>query len=402
MSYILRIRFLLLLVCSVDATAQAQDTIPVVMSNMVADSTVFGRRIVNTSMADRKITLKNIPGNIVDFRIKRRSLAAGLPDLHILHGKRTDGKRVVIIDSNFDDDMENEIIYVFEPDNSCQPGISSKVIDSIAPAEIRYPGLSPVFFKPSIYNCVYQYKQPEDSIWHLGLVVSNIKNGNFTINNKHYTILTSAHNRLPEFYIDTSDRAFPKNRNEHPPQLLHQTIYAGKTKFEVDRASQYFDTVWIIHKGQSDTAFGNRTGLFAEEIRSFTLDGNPFALSSLRGNFVLLDFWGSWCAPCIKLIPDLIQLSKKYKDNLKLVSIAYDRKENLDKLNKIIKDKQMDWIHLFTDQTKDDNLSSLYNVSTYPTSILIDPDGKILTRSVGLEHFDELQHAIDSHIHTEK
>ena len=58
-----------------------------------------------------------------------------------------------------------------------------------------------------------------------------------------------------------------------------------------------------------------------------TLGGQKFDLNDFKEKYVLLDFWGTWCGPCIKLIPDLKQLQKKYKD-LVIVSIAcYEKNE---------------------------------------------------------------------------
>ncbi|MGB0918869.1 MAG: TlpA family protein disulfide reductase, partial [Flavobacteriales bacterium] len=71
---------------------------------------------------------------------------------------------------------------------------------------------------------------------------------------------------------------------------------------------------------------GNQTGdNLAPEIEAELIDGTPFKLSELRGEYVVLDFWGSWCGPCLRDIPKLMQLHAKYGDKVVFVSVAFER-----------------------------------------------------------------------------
>ncbi|MCO5240206.1 MAG: TlpA family protein disulfide reductase [Chitinophagaceae bacterium] len=394
--------FVFSLITGEKAFTQQQDTVAVPLFTVIADSSIFGRRTMGTSASDQSIRLKNIPSDIVDYRIRTRTIDISLPNLHILYGRRADRKRIVIFDSNFDNDLTGETIYVFGSDNSCQEEVYKKVRDSIAPVKIKYPGLSSFFFKPSIYVCGYNYKTADDSTWHLNLDLSYFRKGHFDVSKKHLTIVSNVYNRLPQFYIDKGDTTLARDIYATPPQRLNEPFYIDGEEFEVYKISPYFDTAWVISKGLTDISSGIQTGLFAKNINGFTMNGQPFSLSSLRGNFVLLDFWGSWCGPCIKLIPDLVKLNRQYSGKLKVVSIAYDRKENISRLNQLIKDKQMRWTHLFADQTQTNNVCEQYNISVYPTSILIDPDGKIVERSAGAGNFSELRKIIASCINKSK
>lgn len=121
------------------------------------------------------------------------------------------------------------------------------------------------------------------------------------------------------------------------------------------------------------------------------ITGNDFNLFAARGKYIFIDFWGSWCIPCIELIPSLVEEYAKYKDrNIIFLSIAFDTESDLYKTKAIIKEQGMNWVNLWQDQKmKDENKSipTKFNVSSYPTTIIIDPTGKIIHRSVGNNEF---------------
>jgi peroxiredoxin len=70
-------------------------------------------------------------------------------------------------------------------------------------------------------------------------------------------------------------------------------------------------------------------GAQAPDFTRPSLDGKPVTLSAARGKLVLLDFWASWCAPCIVELPHLIDLQKRYRDRLQVIGVSMDdRKSN--------------------------------------------------------------------------
>lgn len=393
--------FFIFIVNSESFTQQQPDTIPVVMINEVKDN-VFSGVATETNLTDTKIVLKSLPAHITKFRIKKLSLDSSLQDLYVFYGLNQANKRIVIFDSDFDGDLKNEINYVFEADVTYRRDIVRTIMDSIPPVEIKYPGMSSIFFKPSVFNCCIRYASAEDSVWHLELHTSYYRRGIFKLGEEIYSVALSGYSSpvfkgYPGFYVNKG-MVLSENERKDSPYKIKQTVYIDRGEFVINAVSKYGDTVWIIYKGVVDSAFGGRVGLFAKNIHSETLENKSFDLASLRGNFVLLDFWGTWCGPCIELIPDLVRLNDKYKRKLNLVSIAYDKKENIKKLKEIVKNKHMDWMHLFTDQDSLDNISNQYDVSCYPTSILINPEGVIVYRGCGQQNFNELLDAIDHYI----
>ena len=77
------------------------------------------------------------------------------------------------------------------------------------------------------------------------------------------------------------------------------------------------------------------------------------------------------------------------------MSIAYDDKNSYEKLLAMTKEKQMNWTHIFDNRDVKDNICDQYNIQCYPTSILIDTNGKIVFRACGEEDFARLEKLID-------
>ena len=87
-----------------------------------------------------------------------------------------------------------------------------------------------------------------------------------------------------------------------------------------------------------------KPGNLAPEFTLKDLDGKNFDLSSLRGKYVVLDFWGSWCGWCIKGIPEMKKAYEKYKGKIEFVGI--DCNDTEDKWKKAVAEHQLPWINV--------------------------------------------------------
>jgi thiol-disulfide isomerase/thioredoxin len=104
------------------------------------------------------------------------------------------------------------------------------------------------------------------------------------------------------------------------------------------------------------------------------VNGQPFALESLRGKYVIIDFWGTWCYYCVKGMPHMKEFRDKYADKLQIVSIANDKDEAKWKAG--VEKNQMNWPNIRIGNGE--NYVSRFNVIGFPTKFLIGPDGTIL------------------------
>jgi peroxiredoxin len=115
------------------------------------------------------------------------------------------------------------------------------------------------------------------------------------------------------------------------------------------------------------------------DIEENDVDGNPHKLSEYvgKGNYVLIDFWASWCGPCMQEMPNVKANYEKYKDKgFKVVGLSFDR--NADAWKKAIREHYLNWIHLSDLKFWQTVAAETYGIRSIPSSILCDPTGKIV------------------------
>jgi thiol-disulfide isomerase/thioredoxin len=128
--------------------------------------------------------------------------------------------------------------------------------------------------------------------------------------------------------------------------------------------------------------FGYEIGNYISDIELNDLQNNKFTINSTIGQkkYTLIEFWGTWCGPCLAMTPKIKELNQKYFKNLNVVSIAVD--DDKKKVENYIKAHNMNWQMAIIQRSHSTTNSVLkkLNVKFYPTFILIDDKGKIISR----------------------
>ena len=110
------------------------------------------------------------------------------------------------------------------------------------------------------------------------------------------------------------------------------------------------------------------------------LNGHEVSSAQLKGKVVVVDFWATWCVPCIGEIPGYIELQKKYADKgLVIVGVSVDQK-GPDYVRKFVKAKGMNYTIAMADDTITDTFGGF---DAIPTTFLIDREGRIINRKTG-------------------
>ena len=105
--------------------------------------------------------------------------------------------------------------------------------------------------------------------------------------------------------------------------------------------------------------------------------GGTTSLDDLKGKYVYIDMWATWCNPCKQEIPYLQKVEKKYHGkNIEFVSISVDSERDYETWKKMVADKELTGIQLYS--KRDKNFSGAYKVNSIPRFILIDPQGNIV------------------------
>ncbi len=122
----------------------------------------------------------------------------------------------------------------------------------------------------------------------------------------------------------------------------------------------------------------------APDFESKDINGKSIRLQDFQGKYVLLDFWATWCGPCMAQLPFIKKIRKDYPAN-KLAIIGISEDVDYKNFDAVINKNNMDWIHVFGNT----DLGPMYGVDAIPAVILIDQNGTIIFRDKG-DNTDEL------------
>ena len=161
--------------------------------------------------------------------------------------------------------------------------------------------------------------------------------------------------------------------------LLDPSIREGRMKTLYDKWVKAEEERIEAEAAEKEAAKKQEAGLEAPVFTLNDLEGKPLALTSLRGKYVILDFWGSWCVWCIKGFPQMKEYYQKYKGKFEILGI--DCNDTEDKWKAAVKKHELPWLHVYC--PKESTLLSDYGITGFPTKIIIGPDGKIFKTIVG-------------------
>lgn len=129
------------------------------------------------------------------------------------------------------------------------------------------------------------------------------------------------------------------------------------------------------------------------------INGKMVSLDDLKGKLVYIDVWATWCAPCLAEVPHLKRLTEDYQDkDITIVSMSIDPKSDHEKWKKMVKEKDLQGVQIFSDNDWNSQFVVDYGIRGIPRFILLDKEGNIISADAPRPSNPKLRSLIDKHI----
>lgn len=164
---------------------------------------------------------------------------------------------------------------------------------------------------------------------------------------------------------------------------IKDSIKLGNKIFVLEEISNDLNNLKIKEIKGKKFIYGNKVGqkLKNFELETLTLKKEKLADVLKKKKYTIIDFWGTWCKPCREQIPTLKEFYDKNKDQINIISIAYDK--NLNDVVQYTAKNEMNWSHYFYDRNNGKGIISDLRIIFYPTLLLVDNEMNILHKESG-------------------
>ncbi len=199
--------------------------------------------------------------------------------------------------------------------------------------------------------------------------------------------LKAASKALDEWQVQRRQEIFdllPRYKGSMPFAVLISSYFNGENADEAEKVWEQFDTsirhCYALKKMEGLILRTKKcaVGQQAPDFELVTPEGKRVKLSDLRGKYVLVDFWASWCGPCRKEIPNIKKVHSEFQaKGLEVVGVSIDKSEK--PWRKALQEEQMEYLQLLDSENM---TSKLYNYNGIPFLILISPEGIILNKGL--------------------
>lgn len=309
-----------------------------------------------------------------------------------------EGKQFFKIDANQNDSFEDDKVYFFDKKVSLLTEGNPKLVDSLfSPIKINVSKVRDrTLYRDDIFITVFPnanyftYSNPDKETklkQQLQLVVEfkDYFFGEFLVDDQQFKVAVSKYNDPSQEVLAFSETTSEFSKKIYSRYKVKDTIKLSDTYFEIDSLHYNPPTLELRALGSIDNVYGFRPGYKTKDYSIQNINGSNASLDQLVTDkkLLLMDFWGTWCAPCKELTPDLVQLHQRFENKLSIVSLAYQ--EDVEPIEIYTKENGMDWFNAIIKgkpktRNPEEKIIKELRINIFPTFILLDTDLNIVYR----------------------
>lgn len=206
----------------------------------------------------------------------------------------------------------------------------------------------------------------------------------FTVDNQEYKVFQlidpDINHKKQRFIFQKVNSEVTFSEHEGAPIYYRQgDIQLEDKQYDIVGYSEEADQFVLLEQEKVEyEQSGLPLNTSAPPIERTSIFGKPISLAKLQDRYVLLNFWGTWCGPCLAEMPYFKEAYRKFGDEVAFIGIAVD--DNKERLTRYLEAKNIKWpqIYIPWDSKNNAPLLQKYHVLGYPSTFLISPEGNIL------------------------
>jgi len=301
------------------------------------------------------------------------------------YGKDSEGTLKIAVDANNNLDLSDDILF--------SPLDMASVENSVNKDSIAQVHAVNVYFETFVHNKTVPVSVPLLVVYYsqINMLMCNFSQYATTQYRGEQIAISSGFTNLSFEKIDV---AFMRNK-KHGEKITEEDIYRKNEYIEIkgeilkikgvniNRNTLVLEKTDVPKTQLLSTQIGYKSYPFQGE--EFT-ERTPLSSESLKGKYVMLDFWATWCGPCIQEFPHLKELYLKTdRAKFEIVGIVGDSEPNT--LTDAIERYEITWPQVFSDDTNE--ITKKYGINSYPTTLLIDTEGVIVAKNLRGKELEE-------------